>query len=45
MQQNKTATDRPIKVPGPDRPITIERNPNQVVISVAGRIIARTRTH
>jgi uncharacterized protein (DUF427 family) len=43
MQQNKTATDRPIKVPGPDHPITIERNPNQVVISVAGRIVARTR--
>ena len=43
MQQNKTAADRPIKVPGPDHPITIERNPNQIVISVAGRIVARTR--
>jgi uncharacterized protein (DUF427 family) len=43
MQQNKAATARPIMVPGPDHPITIERNPNQVVISVAGRIIARTR--
>lgn len=43
MQQNKTATARPIKVPGPDHPITIERNPNEVVVSVAGRVIARTR--
>jgi uncharacterized protein (DUF427 family) len=43
MQQNKDAPTRPIKVPGPDHPITIERNPNQVVISVAGHIIARTR--
>jgi uncharacterized protein (DUF427 family) len=43
MQQNRTATAKPIKVPGPDHPITIERNPNQVVVSVAGRIVARTR--
>ena len=43
MQQNDAATARPIKVPSPDHPITIERNPNQVVISVAGRVIARTR--
>jgi len=43
MQQNKATTARSIKVPGPDHPITIERNPNQVVVSVAGRVIARTR--
>ena len=43
MQQSNAATAKPIKIPGPDHPITIERNPNQVVISVAGRIIARTR--
>jgi uncharacterized protein (DUF427 family) len=43
MQQNKAATARPIKAPGPDHPITIERNPNQVAISIAGRVIARTR--
>jgi uncharacterized protein (DUF427 family) len=43
QQNNAAATVRPVKVPGPDHPITIERNPNQVVISVAGRVIARTR--
>ena len=43
MQQDKTAAARPIKVPGPDHPITIESNPNQVVVSLAGRTIARTR--
>jgi uncharacterized protein (DUF427 family) len=43
MPPNNAATARAIKVPGPDHPITIERNPNQVVVSVAGRIIARTR--
>jgi uncharacterized protein (DUF427 family) len=43
MQQNKAGTARPIKVPGPDHPITIERTPNRVVISVAGRVIADTR--
>lgn len=43
MQQNKAATARPIKVPGPDHPIRIERNPNRVVISVAGRVIADSR--
>jgi len=27
-----------IKIPGPDHPITIERNPNRVVVKVAGRM-------
>ena len=35
--------DRQIRVPGPDHPITIERNPVRVVVSVAGRVIADTR--
>ena len=43
MQQNKAAAARPIKVPGPDHPITTERNPNRVVVRVAGRVIADTR--
>jgi uncharacterized protein (DUF427 family) len=43
MQQNNAATAKPIKVPGPNHPITIERNPNRVVVSVAGRVIADTR--
>jgi uncharacterized protein (DUF427 family) len=35
--------DRPIKVPGPDHPITIEANPSRVVVKVGGKIIADTR--
>jgi uncharacterized protein (DUF427 family) len=31
------------KVPGPDHPITIERNSNRVVVTVAGRVVADTR--
>jgi uncharacterized protein (DUF427 family) len=30
------------KIPGPDHPITIERNPSRVVVTVAGRTIADT---
>ena len=33
-----------IKRPGPDHPITIEPNPARVSVSVAGRIIADTRS-
>ena len=36
-------TDKRARVPGPDHPITIERNPARVVVSVAGRVIADTR--
>jgi uncharacterized protein (DUF427 family) len=32
-----------IKVPGPDHPISIERNPARIVVSVAGRVIADSR--
>jgi uncharacterized protein (DUF427 family) len=32
-----------VKVPGPDHPITIERNANRVVVTVAGRVVADTR--
>ena len=32
-----------VKLPGPDHPISIERNPSRVVVSVAGRVIADTR--
>jgi uncharacterized protein (DUF427 family) len=40
IEQPKPKT---IKVPGPDHPITIERNPNRVVVSLAGRVIAETQ--
>jgi len=32
-----------IKVPGPDHPITIERNARRVVVKVAGCVVADTR--
>jgi uncharacterized protein (DUF427 family) len=32
--------DKPMKVPGPEHPITIEANPARVVVTVAGRVIA-----
>jgi uncharacterized protein (DUF427 family) len=43
MEQTLSTTSKPIKFPGPDHPITIERNPKRVVISVAGHVIADTR--
>jgi uncharacterized protein (DUF427 family) len=30
-------------VPGPDHPISVERNPRRVVVRVAGRVVADTR--
>ena len=33
-----------IKLPGPNHPISIQRNPARVVVSVAGRVIADTRS-
>jgi uncharacterized protein (DUF427 family) len=35
-------TDKRARVPGPDHPITVERNPSRVVVLVAGRVIADT---
>jgi uncharacterized protein (DUF427 family) len=35
--------EKQIKLPSPDHPISIERNPDRVVVSVAGRVIAETR--
>jgi uncharacterized protein (DUF427 family) len=35
--------NRPIRVPGPDHPITIEPNPVRVLVSAASRVIADTR--
>jgi uncharacterized protein (DUF427 family) len=34
---------KPIKIPGPDHAITVERNPLRVVVSIQGRIIADSR--
>jgi uncharacterized protein (DUF427 family) len=40
---NAPAVTKPVKIPGPDHPITIERNPKRVVVTVAGRVVADTR--
>jgi uncharacterized protein (DUF427 family) len=35
--------ERTIRTPGPDHPITIEKNSKHLVVSVAGQVIADTR--
>jgi len=35
--------EKQVKRPGPAHPISIERNPARIVVSVAGRVIADTR--
>jgi uncharacterized protein (DUF427 family) len=35
--------DKQIKQPGPDHPITIEPNPQRVLVTVAGRVVADTK--
>jgi uncharacterized protein (DUF427 family) len=35
--------EKQVELPGPDHPISIERNPARVVVSVASRVIADTR--
>ena len=42
MEQNSEAPDKPVWTPGPDHPITIKRNPNRVVVSTDGQVIADT---
>ena len=42
-EQTNTAT-KTIKIPGPDHPITIEPNLKRVVVFVAGRVVADTRS-
>lgn len=44
MDQTLSATGKPIKVPGPSHPIEITTNLNKVVVTIAGRIVADTRT-
>ena len=34
--------ERQVKLPGPDHPISIQRNAARVVVSVAGRVVADT---
>jgi uncharacterized protein (DUF427 family) len=43
-QTSSELAEKPVKLPGPDHPISIERNSGRVVVSVAGRVIADTRS-
>ena len=36
-------TAKPKRIPGPDHPITIERNPARITVVVGGRVVADTR--
>jgi len=40
----KNMKTKQIKLPSPDHPISIQRNPARVVVSVAGRVVADTRS-
>jgi uncharacterized protein (DUF427 family) len=37
-------TDKEIKQPGPDHPITIEPNPARVLVTIAGKVLADTHS-
>jgi uncharacterized protein (DUF427 family) len=43
VEPNVATATKPVKIPGPDHPITIERNHARVVVLVAGRVVADTR--
>ena len=43
MEQSVQVQAKSIKIPGPDHPISIERDTERVIVSVAGRVIADTR--
>jgi uncharacterized protein (DUF427 family) len=43
MSEKLSSAPKAIKVPGPEHPITIERNPNRVVVTVGGQVVADTR--
>ncbi|MBB4572251.1 DUF427 domain-containing protein [Rhizobium lentis] len=36
-------SDKSIKIPGPDHPITVEHNPCRVVVTLGGRTVADSR--
>jgi uncharacterized protein (DUF427 family) len=43
MEQNIQAHAKPVKIPAPDHPISVEPNSGRVVVTVAGRVVADTR--
>jgi uncharacterized protein (DUF427 family) len=36
-------SEKEVKIPGPDHPITITKNPRRVVVTLGGKIVADTR--
>ncbi|RQH07090.1 DUF427 domain-containing protein [Paraburkholderia dinghuensis] len=42
MSCQDLTNDKPVKIPNPDHPITIERNSSRVVVTVGGIVIADT---
>ena len=43
MSDQTIARTKTIKIPGPDHPIAIERNPKRVVVSIGGTVLADSR--
>jgi uncharacterized protein (DUF427 family) len=43
MSDSTAAGERPVKIPGPEHPITVERNPGRVIVSLDGQQVADTR--
>jgi len=43
MSDSAATKGKPVKIPGPEHPITIEPNPARVIVSVDGREVADTR--
>ena len=43
MSEQTNTTTKTIKIPGPDHPITIERNRKRVVVSIGGTVLADSR--
>src|SRR5882762_10512663 len=43
MSEQANTPTKTIKIPGPDHPITIERNHKRVVVSIGGMVLANSR--
>src|SRR5260370_16867075 len=43
MSEHVEPKPKTVKIPGPDHPISVERNASRAAVTVAGRIVADTR--
>jgi uncharacterized protein (DUF427 family) len=43
MSEHIEPKSKTVKIPGPDHPISVERNASRVVVTVGSRIVAETR--